>query len=62
MLQRTRCGGFKARGSGMSAMITEATAIIETYAFLRPLVVVISFAAVIALALGIALQRAGRNK
>lgn len=46
----------------MSAMITEATAIIETYAFLRPLVVVISFAAVIALALGIALQRAGRNK
>lgn len=43
-------------------MITESLAIIETYAFLRPLVYVIVVVAVIFVGCLIALQRAGRSK
>lgn len=45
----------------MSDMITEATAIIETYAFLRPLVVVIVAGLAIAAVCAVGLQRAGRK-
>ena len=40
----------------------EATAIIETYAFARPLLYVFGAAVVLVIGCAIALQRAGRNK
>jgi hypothetical protein len=43
-------------------MTTEALAIIETYAFLRPVAYVLAVAVVVFLICFVALQRAGRNK
>lgn len=43
-------------------MSTESLAIIETYAFLRPLVIVLVAAAVVVVGCLIALQRVGRSK
>ena len=46
----------------MSEAFTEATAIVENYMFLRPLLVVLFVAVVVVVVCVVALQGAGRNQ